>query len=306
MGPINYLPKETHLEIQKHLDKKSAVRYSRVCHEWNVLIGETDTLWKTLLPEITFPIEMKAKKYLDLHAIGSKQNFFERTEEFAIKIILGQERKFNCIFPYISNHSIELGLNIDPLIFEERSAKCLQNNVNLDFIFMKNVFEESIPNECTKYWGKSFSLNLKPLEIWPMIWPKDCVIEYSQLLDRIEIFANKLLLEQTGSFTCLIPNWPQCRFKLEMNYTGLQRFLKPLACTAVEENEIQEKHLDEFCVIVKDYKGYWTDFYSIKVEQRNTVYSISAGLPPFISSGETTKQINKIVKRALRSKGIDI
>lgn len=185
MGPINYLPTETHLEIQNYLDKESAVSYSRVNHAWNLVIGERDMLWKTLFPEFTFSEEMKAKKYLDLHAIGSKDNFFKRIEKFTTKVLLGQTGIFTCHFPYISNGTIELTLHIfpcDPLRRVVNGPEKSTEIMKCDFIFMKNVFDEFCPTkERMCYGGKSFFVDLELLGIWHVSWNTCFSIRHNRL-----------------------------------------------------------------------------------------------------------------------------
>lgn len=158
------------------------------------------------------------------------------------------------------------------------------------------------------FWQKIYPGVLFPEKIYA----KDCLQDYvikrnftGELLKRIEIFVNKLLLEQTGSFTCVIPNYPDCHFKLELNLVGVQRLLKQIPdTTPLGDTNSSEKKISECCIVLRNYAGYYRYLPSIKVEITKQIYSISAVLPQYIRSEETKQRIQEIVEKALWAKGI--
>lgn len=100
MNLIDTLPKEINFEIQNHLDRKGAANYlliNKTCYQW---LNNNEGIWKKIFPEITFPENISAKKYLDSCAISSCSTLKTRVDDFKKRLQNAQVGKFILLFPF--------------------------------------------------------------------------------------------------------------------------------------------------------------------------------------------------------------
>lgn len=151
-------------------------------------------------------------------------------------------------------------------------------------------------NNNLEFWQKIFPLVVFPQNKNPLKYLNNNILVYSpQILERIEHFANNLLLGQKATFICLFPHWPKCYFKLELSYENL-------GDEAALNHELKLQKINEICLITTECsKGHF--LYTIKLNEKNDVYSVSAVMPPFMYPITNGLKFYNIIKCALDFKG---
>lgn len=145
----------------------------------------------------------------------------------------------------------------------------------------------------TAFWQNIFPVIVFPQNKNPLKYLNANILKSSpQILERIEHFVNNLLLGQKATFICLFPHWPKCYFKLELSYENLFDEAETL------NNELKSQKINEICLITTECStGQF--LYSIKLNEKNDVYSISAVMPPFMYPITNGPKFYNIVKCAL-------
>lgn len=115
MDPITCLPVEINLAIQSYLDRNAVSASCLVSHEWNDLLIDNDYVWHDIFPEIHIPKTLKAKEYLNIHAICSLREINQRIFQFVNKLLLRQKGKFTCHFPFNPNSTLSLKIKFTSL-----------------------------------------------------------------------------------------------------------------------------------------------------------------------------------------------
>ena len=110
LDPMTIVAEENSLQTLSYLDSNDLAQCCKVSKTWNRLASD-DSLWKHLFQGIEMPSNVGLKKYLDTHAVTSKEDVLKRIQEFADKLKLNQKGSFTCFFPFNPECkiSIELG-----------------------------------------------------------------------------------------------------------------------------------------------------------------------------------------------------
>lgn len=165
-------------------------------------------------------------------------------------------------------------------------------NTAVKYLTLNRTCYEWLSNNIA-FWQKIFPVVVFPQNKSPLKHLNANILVYSpQILERIEHFANNLLLGQKATFICLFPHWPKCYFKLELSYENL-------VDEAGESNhKLKLQKINEICLITTECSS-GQFLYTIKLNEKNDVYSISALLPPFMYPITNGSKFYNIVKCAL-------
>jgi|GEM_PF-3994852 len=162
-------------------------------------------------------------------------------------------------------------------------------NTAVKYLALNHTCYEWLSNNLT-LWQKFFPVVVFPQNKNPLRYLITNTLEYSpQVLERIESFVNNLLLGQKGTFICVFPHWPKCYFKLELSYENLKDVAESV------NNELTCRKINEICLITTECStGQF--LYPIKLNEKNTGYSINAIMPPFMYPITNGQKFYNIVK----------
>ncbi len=146
------MPEEINHLILSHLDSKSLGRCCLVSKQLNKWASH-DGLWKNLFPKVPFPNGTGIKKYIDKHAVTSKDQIAQRIQEFVDKVPLNRKGSFKAICPFNPNCHVYVEIGYGVLDPNQEGLKDI-------CIVMKKLESEGKELESYSYWEKMISPKL--------------------------------------------------------------------------------------------------------------------------------------------------